>query len=102
MSPVPNPMAWKEDTFHHPLDYLDIYNAFPPFALIWRVINSLIMSSGLRMTHESMLALLGVVSCSAGTVVVASFPLMGISHAATLLLVPVCHSHPEPLCLVVI
>ena len=48
-SPVPDPMAALEDAFQHPWDGLDAY-AFPPFALIRRVINRVLTSQTCRMT----------------------------------------------------
>ena len=41
--------AWQEDAFMVPWSNLDSY-AFPPFALIRRVLNRLLASSGARMT----------------------------------------------------
>ena len=38
MSPVPDPMAWRQDTFHHPGDSLHAY-AFPPFVLLLKVLS---------------------------------------------------------------
>ena len=46
---LPDPMAWKEDTFLQPWDYFD-WLTFPPFPLILRVLNWMLMSFGLRVT----------------------------------------------------
>ena len=46
---VPDPQAVFEDAFHHPWDDLDLY-AFPPFALIGRVIARVQQSSRVAMT----------------------------------------------------
>ena len=46
---LPDPLAWQEDTFLAQLDGLDAY-VFPPFILIWRVLNRMLSSKGLRMT----------------------------------------------------
>ena len=45
---VPDPTAAMEDAFQHPWNDLFVY-AFPPFALIRRVINRVLTSRGLRM-----------------------------------------------------
>ena len=45
---VPDPMAVMEDAFMHPWDGLEVY-AFPPFALIRRVLNRLMSSDCCRM-----------------------------------------------------
>ena len=37
VSPLPDPMAWKRDAFSFPWEELDLY-AFPPFALLRRVL----------------------------------------------------------------
>ena len=46
---VPDPQAVFEDAFHHPWDDLDLY-AFPPFALVGRVIARVQQSSRVAMT----------------------------------------------------
>ena len=38
VSPVSDPMAWKQDTFQHPWDNIHSY-AFPPFALLHQVLS---------------------------------------------------------------
>ena len=45
---VPDPMAAMEDAFMHPWDHLEVY-AYPPFALIRRVINRLRSASNCKM-----------------------------------------------------
>ena len=47
-SPVPDPLALMEDAFVHPWAGLEVY-AFPPFALIRRVLNCLIKTQSCRM-----------------------------------------------------
>ena len=46
---VPDPQAFFEDAFRHPWDDLDLY-AFPPFALVGRVIARVQQSSRVAMT----------------------------------------------------
>ena len=45
---VPDPMALMEDAFMHPWDALEVY-AFPPFALIRRVLNRLMQAQACTM-----------------------------------------------------
>ena len=57
---VPDPQAVFEDAFRHPWDDLDLY-AFPPFALVSRVIARVQQSSRVAMTGRTSLAREGVV-----------------------------------------
>ena len=57
---VPDPQAVFEDAFRHPWDDLDLY-AFPPFALVGRVIARVQQSSRVAMTLVAPLAREGVV-----------------------------------------
>ena len=57
---VPDPQAVFEDAFRHPWDDLDLY-AFPPFALVGRVIARVQQSSRVAMTGRTSLAREGVV-----------------------------------------
>ena len=43
---VPDPMAWKQDPFQHPIGHLQVYMVLP-FALIRRVLNRVMTASGL-------------------------------------------------------
>ena len=51
---VPDPMAAMEDAFVHPWDGLEVY-AFPPFALIRRVLNRLMSADQCRMILVALL-----------------------------------------------
>ena len=54
-------MAWKRDIIQHPLDHLEVY-AFLSFALIHKITNMVMSSSGLKVTPGgSTLATLRVV-----------------------------------------
>ena len=57
---VPDPQAVFEDAFRHPWDDLDLY-AFPPFALVGRVIARVQQSLRVAMTGRTSLAREGVV-----------------------------------------
>ena len=57
---VPDPQAVFEDAFRHPWDDLDLY-AFPPFALVGRVIALVQQSSRVAMTGRASVAREGVV-----------------------------------------
>ena len=48
VSPVPDPLAWKQDALHLPWNHLDMY-AFPLFALLRQVISQVMESEGLRL-----------------------------------------------------
>ena len=51
VSLVPDPLAWKQDALHLPLNHLDAY-AFPPFALLPQVISRVMESEDLRLASE--------------------------------------------------
>ena len=46
VSPIPDPMAWKEGAFQHSWDDLSVY-AFPPFALLRQVLLRVLISRNL-------------------------------------------------------
>ena len=48
LSPVPDPLAWKEVVFLHPRNKLQTY-ALPPFAIVSRVLNKVMTSEDLSM-----------------------------------------------------
>ena len=48
ISPVPDPMVWKQDAFQHPWDHLSAC-AFPPFALLRQVLSRVLLSTGLSL-----------------------------------------------------
>ena len=56
-------MAWKGDVFQYLWDHFEV-TASPSFALIQRIFGQMLVTFGLGMIHDSMLALVGMVSRS--------------------------------------
>ena len=48
ISPVSDPMVWRQDVFQHLWDSHTAL-AFPPFALIWQVLSRVLLSTGLSL-----------------------------------------------------
>ena len=46
ISPVPDLLTWKEDTFQNPWDHLDVYT-FTSFIPVLRIVNQVMISYGL-------------------------------------------------------
>ena len=95
---VPDPQAVFEDAFRHPWDDLDLY-AFPPFALVGRVIARVQQSSRVAMTCRTSLAREGVVrrlAASADPTTPGSTLLGQAASAAPLQPVPSRRPRAEP------
>ena len=98
ISLVPDPQAVFEDAFRHPWDDLDLY-AFPPFALVGRVIARVQRSSRVAMTGCTSLAREGVVrrlAASTDPTTPGSSLLGQAASAAPLQPVPSRHPRAEP------
>ena len=95
-SPLPDPLAGKEDTFYCKWDHLEAC-MFPPFALIHRLLN-LIGSTGIMMILDApTLASLRVItgsSVATGEVIVAS-PGVVSANATACPQVPPCPGHHQ-------
>ena len=54
ISPLPDPMIWKEDSFQHPLYHLGAYS-FPAFAIICQIVSKVRTSNSLTMIFIALL-----------------------------------------------